>query len=217
MSSHDRLSRIGMALDSVLLGSVVALLRANKKVRGKIAAVTPEFYSDDDQLQHSLDTLQTAREASVDRLRRIEDKATSTVIGVGIAVTIIGSASAFLGGGSPLAASSAGARAAVAALLVAAIFFLLLSGYLALRARAVGEVYGPSLRDTHPLVSEERAKLVALYCIEQNHKVGTLRANYLSASFACVRNGLALLATLGLVLVMMSYWSSPVHAWLPPV
>jgi hypothetical protein len=206
-----------MALDSVFLGSVVALLRANKKVRRKIADVTPEFYSDDDQLQHSLDALQNAREATVDRLRRIEDKATSTVIGVGIAVAIIGSASAFLGGDSPLADSSAGARAAVATLLVAAIFYLLLSGYMALRAYAVGEVYGPTLRDTHPLVSEDRAKLMALYCIEQNHRVGTLRANYLSASFACLRNGLALLATLGLVLVVTAYWSSLAHTRLPPL
>jgi hypothetical protein len=208
MHYRAKLARIGATLDAVLLGSVISLLRANKTVRKKIQSSAPEHYDDDERLKHAVDDLDKALAASVDRLQRIEDKATRTVIGVGVAVAILGSATAILGGDGPLGTSGMSARVSAAALLMAGILFLLLSGYLALRAYAIGEVYLPTLHDAAPLASEQGAKKVLLYCIEQNERVGTLRANLLSASFACLRNGLVLVAVLGVVLVLSSFSAS---------
>lgn len=209
MHYRTRFARIAVTLDAVFLGSVVTLLRANGTVRKKIQRSGPEQYDDDERLKHAIGHLEKALVVSVDRLQRIEDKATSTVIGVGVAVTIIGSATAFLGGDGPLGTSGMGVRFAAAALLLAAMFFLLLSGYLALRAYAIGEVYRPTLHDAAPLASGLQAKKVLLHCIEQNERVGTRRANLLSASFACLRNGLVLVAALGVLLVLGSFSASP--------
>lgn len=208
MRYRAKLSRIATFLDAVLLASVITLLRANAKVHKKIQHDTSEHYDNDERLNHTIDVLDTALAVSVARLQRIEDKATSTVIGVGIAVTIIGSASAFLGVDGPLGTFSMGARVAVAALLLAGMLFLLLSSYLALRAYAIDKVYLPTLRDRIPLVSELSAKKSLLYCVEQNQRVGTLRANLLSSSFDCLRNGLIFVALLGVVLVFSSLYSS---------
>ncbi len=210
MHFRARLARIAAALDAVLLGSVVTLVRANKKVHNKIRSGAPELYDDDDRLKHSLGDLHGALAVSVDRLQRIEDKATNTMIGVGVALTITGSTSAILGSGGPMAGSSTEARVVAAVSLTAAMLFLLASGYLALRGYAIGKLYRPTLRDAVPLVSERQAKKVLLDSIDQNERVGTMRANLLSASFTCLRNGLVLVAVLGVLLVLSSFWTSPV-------
>jgi hypothetical protein len=43
--------------------------------------------------------------------------------------------------------------------------------------------------------------MMILYSIEQNQRAATLRANKLSASFACLRNGLIAVLVLGMVVV----------------
>jgi len=208
MHSRARLARIGATLDAGLFGSVISLLRANMAVRKKIQSNAPERYDDDERLKHAVGDLDKALAVSVDRVQRIEAKATTAVIGVGIAVALLGSGTAILGGGGPLGTCGMGARVAAAAVLVAGMFFLLLSGYLALRAYAIGEGYRPTLLDAAPLASEQVAKKILLYCIEQNERVGTLRANLLFASLSCLRNGLFLVAVLSVLLVLGSLSAS---------
>jgi hypothetical protein len=53
------------ALDAILLGSIVKLWRANKKVRAKIQLGKPERYSGDDLLQHTTADLHKELMASV--------------------------------------------------------------------------------------------------------------------------------------------------------
>jgi hypothetical protein len=209
MRFRDRFAEAAAAFDAVLFGGILALARADKKVHDKMGRDAPELYDNDDRLEHSLDDLYGALSVSLKRLERIEDKATKTVIGVGVALAIIGSASTILGRNSTEAAYGIGAWVAAAIPLTAATVFLLLSGYLALRAYAVGEVYRPTLRDAVPLVPEREAKKVLLHCIEQNQRIGTIRGNFLSASFACLRNGLVLVAVLGVLLVVSSFSEGP--------
>src|SRR4030042_4776164 len=87
-----RLGRVAATLDRALLGSVVALLRANSKVRHKINGSNSKQYEGDERLSLATKKLEDALAVSVDRFQRIEAKATSTVVGVGIAGTILGSA-----------------------------------------------------------------------------------------------------------------------------
>jgi hypothetical protein len=204
MNLRDRAVWIVHKLDDVLLGSLVQLVRANRKVLDRVDRDELDGYQDDARLEHSLAALQGAREAAVVRLQRIEDKAKGTVIGVGIGVTVIGSASAFLGKDSPVTGGADGLKVLLALLLGGSIVFLLISGYLALRAYEIGRVWLPSLYDSPPLVSETEAKKAELQNIEQNFRIGTVRGNYLSASFYCLRNGLALLALVALVFLALS-------------
>lgn len=204
MSFRDRAASTARALDEVLLGSLVQLSRGNRKILKAINEDSSDKYSDHPHLEHSLATLRSAREASMLRLQRIEDKAKGTVIGVGIGVTVIGSASAFLGKDSPLATSATAVKIPLALLLASSIGFLLISGYLALRSYKIGRVWMPSLDDVPPLVPEPEAKAVELHCISQNNRMGSVRANYLSVSFDCLRNGLVLLAVVALVFLTLS-------------
>jgi hypothetical protein len=209
MRWRTRLGRVAATLDRALLGSVVTLLRANSKVRHKIKGSSPKRYEGNERLSLATEKLEDALAVSVDRLQRIEAKATSTVVGVGIAVTILGSATAILSSDGPLASSGTGVRVAVAVLLIVGMLFLLLSGYLALRAYAIARVYRPELQDIVPLTSEKEARKILLYCLDQNDRVGTLKANLLSASFDCLRNGLVLVAVLAVLLVLGSLSASP--------
>jgi hypothetical protein len=212
MNLRDRATKVALKLDDVLLGSLVQLLRANRTVLGRVKSDDLEDYKDDPRLGHSLAALQTARDASIVRLQRIEDKAKGTVIGVGIGVTVIGSASAFLGKDSPIASGAVGLKIPLALLLGGSIVFLLVSGYLALRAYEIGQVWLPSLYDSPPLVTDAEAKMMELQYIEQNYRMGTVRANYLSAAFDCLRNGLALLALAALVFLALSCTAAPTTA-----
>ncbi|MDZ4063074.1 MAG: hypothetical protein U1E22_00225 [Coriobacteriia bacterium] len=204
MSLLSRLQEVAWALDSIFLGSAVALIRANRKVLKRVSDAVPEDHADDRRLEHEMSVLTLAREDSTFRLQRIEDKAKGTIVGVGIAVTVIGSASAFLAGDGPLATSGGGVRGFVAVLLVAAVGFMLLSGYLALQAYSIGRVFAPTLDDLPPLASSAHAKSVEIYSLEQNQRMGTVRANYVSTSFTCLRNGILLLAVIAVVLVVVS-------------
>ena len=47
-------------------------------------------------------------------------------------------------------------------------------------------------------------KRIILYSIEQNQRAATLRSNRLSASFACLRNGLVIVLVLGVLIVYVA-------------
>ncbi len=192
------------ALDDWLLGSLVQLIRANAILRNRMRKDDKEAYISDPRLRHGPDVLKETLELSIDRLQRVEDKARGTLIGVVVAVTIMSSATGVFGNNGPLHSHGCGVRALTATLLLSSIVFLLISGYLALRAYQIGRVYRPSLDDIAPIVTTAQQGCAFLFCIEQNYRVGTMRANKLSASFACLRNGLLLVAALCAVVVYVS-------------
>ena len=202
-------------IDHSLLGSLFSLRGAQRKLQGRIDARSVEQYKGDPRLAHSVAELEKALTASAERIRAIETKATSTVVGVGLAVTILGSATAIVGRDGPLASPGLVWRLIAAASLTLGIAFLLLSGYLALRTYAVGRVYGPRLDDLPPLVAEDESKKVMLYSIEQNYDVGTMKTNLLSVSFGCLRNGIVFVGILGVILIYGSLFASPqhMHGW----
>jgi len=204
-----RLGPVADALEKILLCSFVTLLRANSKVRHRIKDDSPAQYSDDERLALETEKLVENLTLSVDRIQRIEAKAINTIVGVGIALSILGSATAIMSGDGPLASSNMGVRVAAAAILIGGVLYLLLSGYLALRAYAIAEVYRPKLQDMAPLIPEKEAKEILLFCLDQNNRVGTLKANLLSVSFDCLRNGLVLVAALAVLIVLSSLSTSP--------
>lgn len=202
------LSKLGTLLDEFLLGSVVTLCRANRRVSAKILACQVTDYKDDKRLVHAEERLADELDVSIKRVERIETKASSTILGVGIAVTIVGSASGLLGPNGTLGASPSGFRVAVAILLICATLYLLGSGFLALQAYTIGEVYRLTSFNYEPLVDPDRRAMMQLYCTEQNIRIGTRRSNWLSASFSCLRSGLAAVSILAILLIGSSLLGS---------
>jgi hypothetical protein len=209
MPLRDRLRGTFATLDQVLLGSLFTLRAANRKLHAAIASHTPDDYGTDIRLQHETSTLRTELAAAVQRIQRVEDKATKTVIGVGLAVTILGSATAILGGDGLLANHGAAVRALAASLLITGMLFLVRSSYLALRVYAVTPIYSPDLHDLAPIATEAEVRRTLIYCIDQNNRVGTVKTNLLSSSFDCLRNGLTIVAVIAVFLVLLSCSTPP--------
>jgi len=184
-------------VDSVLCGSLFELIRANNIVQAKIKECAVEQFSSDERLRHSRERLDGALALSVERVSRIEAKAMGTLLGVGVAVAVLGVGSGIVGPTGVLGSHAMAVRAVAGVLLLAAMLYLFGSGLLALQAYKIGEVYRPALSDYEPLVSSKDQAMVMLYCIEQNERVGTMRSNRLSASFSWLRNGLVVVLLLG--------------------
>ncbi len=201
-------------VDSVLFGSILELRRANKLVQSKIDECKAEQFRSDDRLKHSEERLDGALTVSIERIERIEGKAMGTLLGVAVAVAVLGTASGIVGPSGVLGGHPMGMRAVAAVLLVSAMAYLFGSGLLALQAYRIGEVYRPTLSDFEPLVESVDQAMVLLYCIEQNGRVATLRSNRLSASFNCLRNGLAAVLLLGVLLVIVALLTEA-RAWGP--
>lgn len=187
--------------DSVLFGSLFELMRANNIVEAKIRDCTVSQFASDERLRSSEGRLDDALAVSVDRVRRIETKAMGTLLGVSVGVAILGLGSGVLGPTGVLASHTTWIQAAAAILLVAAMIYLFGSVLLALKAYAVGEIYAPKLFDREPLVQSQDQAMIVLFCIEQNERVGTMRSNRLSTAFSWLRNGLALVLLLGVLIV----------------
>ena len=193
------LGKVWGFLDAALFGSILALHRANEEVKCKLANDSVDHYLNDRRLQHSQHVLNAALDASIERLQRIENKAMSTLLGIGVAIAVLGASSDLLGSGGALADRIALLRFIAAGLTLLAMIFLLGSGLLALSAYRIGEVYRPTLGERVPVVKAPLEAAKTLYSIEQNDRAATLRSNRLVASFAFLRNGLTIVVVVGLV------------------
>lgn len=130
-----------------------------------------------------------------------------TLLGVTVALAVFGAATGLLGQDGLLTSRPFVLRILAASLLLLAMLYLFVSGLLALRAYKVGQIYAPTLRDRMPIAEETQEKMITIYSIEQNHLAATLRANRLSAAFACIRNGLLAVLALGFLIVLVGVLS----------
>lgn len=189
-------------IDSVLLGSVWTLFRANKVCQQKTDNCYVDQFKDDPRLKCSGVDLKTMLTISIQRLERIENKAMGTLLGVTVAIVVFGATSGLLGSEGMLADRCYAAQIVAAALLIVAMIYLFASGFLALGAYRIGQVFRPELDDHASVTDETHEKVVLLYSIEQNQLAATMRSNRLSASFTCLRNGLVVVFMLGVLIVM---------------
>lgn len=189
-------------IDVLLFGSICTLHRANRIVQAKIDDCRVEDFQDDDRLQCSKSDLKAMLTISIQRLERIENKAMGTLLGIAVAITIFGATSGILSSDGMLASKCYALRCVAAALLLFALIYLFGSGLFALGAYRIGQVFRPTLIDTTPVTEEAQEKMVIIYSIEQNQRAGTMRSNRLSASFACLTNGLMVVLILGILIVV---------------
>lgn len=203
------LAEFRKCVDSVLFGSLFELIRANNIVQARINECTVEQFASDERLRHPRETLDGALALSIERVNRIEAKAMGTLLGVGVAVAVLGVGFGIAGPTGVLGSYAMAVRAMAAVLLFAAMVYLLGSGLLSLQAYKVGEIYRPALSDYEPLISSKDQTMVMLYCIEQNERVGTMRSNRLSASLTWLRNGLVVVLLFGGLILFVALLSDP--------
>lgn len=189
------------SVDSALFGSTLTLWKANKAVQKKIDECSLGQFEDDERLKHSKQELDAMLTLSIQRLERIENKAMGTLLGVAVAIAVFGTTSGLFGKDGLLEAYTSFVRNVAAVGLLFAMLYLFSSGLLALGAYKIGQIYRPTLLDRAPVTDLTTEKRIILYSIEQNQRAATLRSNRLSASFACLRNGLVIVLVLGVLIV----------------
>lgn len=184
-----------------VVGTIPILCHANRIISKRISDKKNEDFSPDDlRLKLPLKHLKEYYNSEIDRLVRIEDKAKSTILGITISITIIATPSVLLPTRiNDLANESANIKGLLIIALILAVAFLLLSGYLAFLAFNVGEISKPLLEDHASLKPKDQIRKTFIKYIELNALRIIQRANFLSASFDCLRNGLVLFL---LVLIM---------------
>lgn len=190
------LSGLTKQIDSLLFGSFFDLHRASKLLQAKIQECKETQFELDPRLELSEEKHNSELSASIERIERIEDKASKSLPGITLAIAVLGATSKIDG---TLACYPMSVRIVAAVLLMLAMAYLLGSGWLALQAYKTGLIYRPSLNDLVHDKSKQAMKI--LYCIEQNYRVGTMRSNQLVASFNCIRNGIMAIFLLGVLLV----------------
>ncbi len=175
-------------IDTMLFGDVFKMQHANKLLNIKIKECRDEHFKNDKRLNHSEDRLSCALNYSVALVQKIEGKATNTLIGIVIAVSLISTTMGMVGDGGAFSKLTTTNYNIVGLLFVVAMAYLISSGYLALQAYSIGVIYGPTLYDYAPLVEPSKQHAVMLFCIEQNQRIAIIRSNRLSACFNCLRN-----------------------------
>lgn len=182
-----------LAFINQVLGTLPSLIRANTYLSRRIRRdTTVEPEPADPRLQLPEERLRSHYESEMERLERIEEKARATVLGVTLAVSFALPSIGLLLQKGALAAEPFGSKLALALLLGFAVLFLTISGYLALLAYKVGEINKPALGD---LVGDEggvQIRRALVMAIERNEPRILQKANYMSASLDCLRNGLTL-------------------------
>jgi len=193
-----------LGIDRILLGSLVNLLRANRKVKRSLANTRDKGICDNDnRLGLPSKVLEKAFDTHKKRLERIEDKAKNNVFVVAIAISILTAGIGFYGTDSPLADECVFLKSAASILLVAAMILLLLSGVLSLHSYKVGQVYYPDLEDRPELSGGNEWLRGLLLCLEMNQKIILIRANCLTTSMNCLGNGIIAVA----IFFLLVLWS----------
>jgi hypothetical protein len=174
------------SIPSLIRAKLILVKRAAEKQRAGISSSDPRLKIPEEDLKAEL-------ESDIKRLEGIEDKAKSTVLGVTLSVSLASPAILLLVQQDVFADETLTLRVTSAIILVAAITFLFVSGYLSLSGYQVGQVSRPGLENHESLVTPDDARKVILYSIDLNVLRVIQKANLLSASMDCLRNGLVLI------------------------
>lgn len=191
-------------LDSSLFGSLIQLMIANHRLRQVHEDIRTDQYKSDSRLALGTDVLSSELDNTVSRLQRIEDKATHMIIGMAIAVALFGALVGFLSSDSVLQTFPMDLRRICIVILLYSLLQLILSGGFALSAFKIGVLSLPFLSDNHPISSQNHHASILLYCIERNRITANIRSNRLSASYTGLRNGLAAVFVLFVILLIIA-------------
>ena len=186
-------------------GSLIGLLVANRKIIARIRQLEREepttTYQDDLRTHLSIGLLLRELDREHSRRRVVEDKARTNVLGIALAI------SGMFAGTAIVSSWSATNQCAIdwqlwvfLPLLFLGVVYLLAGGWVALRVFRIMPVYTWTLEEESETPSEVKASRVLWY-IELNQGATTVKANQVSSSYSCIRNGVISIAVATLFMV----------------
>ena len=188
-----KIVRLIILIIDQVLGTVPSLIRADRALRAKVIKIYNDGILDSDpRLQLPVDHLKDYNKWEIERLDRIEDKAKSMVLGIGIAISLATPSVLLPTRTATFVNEPLYFKLALTIGLAFAVSFLLMSGFLSLSAFKVGEVSFPRLEYHPPLYSDDEIRGALILQIDLNVMRVIQKANLLSASMDCLRNGLFL-------------------------
>lgn len=194
----------GARVDSVVLGDLITCVKANRRLSDKLRECRLDQFEEDVRLQLPPEELRAFHSISLERIQRIESKAMGTLVGVGVAMPVLGATSGIIGGNGVLGQAAPVFRISAAVLLLLGVLYFLTSGWLALCCYRVREVYRPDMPDTVPNAGPRHLAKVLLFSTEQNNRIAIMRANWLETAFSQLRNGLVAVGLLTVLVVVSS-------------
>ncbi len=187
-------------------GSLIGLFVANRKITARIRQLERKeptsTYHNDVRAQLPVDLLLRQLDEEHSRRRVVEDKARTNVLGIALAI------SGMFAGTAIVSSWSATNECAIdwqlwvfLPLLFLGIGFLLAGGWVALRVFRIMPVYTWTLEEESETPSEDKAMHVLWY-IELNQGATTVKANQVSSSYSCIRNGIISIAVATLFMAL---------------
>ena len=194
-----------------LLLAIPAYFRAKRRLSEEIEDAEHSYEEQCQELAQfaqQLDghAIQRHQESAAQRLRSIEDKARSNLLGITIGIAVLFSGFNLAAGGGSATLVPEWVRAPLLFLFTVAVCYLLTGGVMALKALRLMPVVLPSFREEASVNKHMRA-VQAIWALEQNERTALMRTNALSVSFDGMRNGvfcLAFAVVLLAVAVMLS-------------
>ena len=158
-----------------------------------------------------LDLDDLLRHLHEERARRqiIEDKAKTNILGITLAFTVVLATVAFAPRITALSKDNPDwAIWAFIALQLYGILSLIAGGWLALKTLRVARNYIWTLQDERDNATREARNAEISWYLQNNQEVSRLKSNLLDASYSCIRNGVAALAILAILVLTLLVLSS---------
>ena len=140
-----------------------------------------------------------------EQLRRqiVEDKAKTNILGITLAFTVILATVAFAPRITAVGKDNPDWIIwAFMALQIYGILFLIAGGWLALKTLRVARNYIWTLEDERDNETKEARNAEISWYLQSNQEVSRLKSNLLDASYSCIRNGVAALATSAILVLI---------------
>ena len=188
-------------------GSIIELLRANRRVGNKIELLkkceTGTTQDSDERIQLPVYLLMSQLEEELSRRSVIEEKAKTNVLGITLAFSAMFAGVALIS--SSCVVCDIGVRWFVwpflSTLFIGAIF-LSAGGVLALSALRIEQVYSWSLEDEAKSTSDKAKVETVLRYLDLNQLSALLKSNKVDASYICIRNGVVALVTTAMLVAL---------------
>ena len=189
-------------------GSLPELVRANRKVSGRISCLEQcdpaVVYGSDPKSLLSEAILNGCLEQELNRRMVIEEKARTNVLGITLAFSVMFAGVAFLSSGPILREwCQDWAGWILLGPAFVGVSFLLVGGALALDVVRIAKIYMWSLEDETKYIDAKSRAAIFLWYIDLNQYTTLLKTNKTEASYVCIRNGVAVIAIAAIAYVLV--------------
>jgi hypothetical protein len=194
------LNRLWNSFDSIFLGEMFALLRANRLLARSIAELDQAGIGGDNPLLAlPRETLKNFLETDLGRIARVEDRARSNLGGIATSTAIVGLAVGFYTRDNLFTPECTTLRLLAGICVALSLVCFLLSSIFAVRVYGVTAIARPEMEDHLPSIQDGEFARILLQCINRNRLTATIKGNNFSVSTRFIQNGTILIGSWGIL------------------